>query len=262
MKRIFSILLSLLIVGIPTAIGMTMAYRQAESVRLQLTQELQDAAAEHVQLQAAYDEILADAKAAVQEEEAAKAAEEAKRHSPISVDLDYWKSQNADVVGYIYSTGTAISYPIVQGSDNDYYLHRDLYGHEDINGCIMLEHLNASDFSHNNSILYGHHMKAGNMFASLCYYKDASFYPDHPCMYLYTPQQVYRVDLFAGFPCPHDDEVFATGFTADQIARFKAKSTFDSPVNPTGKILTMCTCSYEHDNWRYVVLGELVPIDD
>ena len=103
-------------------------------------------------------------------------------------------------------------------------------------------------------------MKAGTMFASLTYYKNASYYTNHPCMYLYTPGQSYRVDLFAGFACPHDHEVYCTALTSDQISRFKAQSTFYSSVEPTGRILTLSTCSYEHDNWRYVVLGELVPI--
>lgn len=184
-----------------------------------------------------------------------------KAAAPIGIDLAYWQAKNSDVVGYLYSPGTVISYPIVQGRNNDYYLDHDIYGNPDINGCIMLEYLNASDFSDGNSIIYGHHMKAGTMLASISYYKDASFYPKHPYMYLYTPEQTYRLDLIAGYSCPANDEVFCTGLRADQIARFKGKSTFKTDLTDTsGPYVTLCTCSYEHENWRYVVVCKKVAI--
>lgn len=183
------------------------------------------------------------------------------QQGPIGIDLAYWQSQNSAICGYLYSPGTVISYPVIQGTDNYFYLDHDIYGNPDVNGCIMLEYLNASDFSDNNSIIYGHHMKAGTMLASIDRYKNASFYPDHSYMYLYTPGQTYRLDLIAGYSCPHDDEVFATGLTDEQIARFKAKSTFTTALTDTsGPYVTLCTCSYEHDNWRYVVICKKVPI--
>ena len=183
------------------------------------------------------------------------------KQGPIGIDLAYWQSQNSAIRGYLYSPGTVISYPVIQGTDNYFYLDHDIYGNPDVNGCIMLEYLNASDFSDNNSIIYGHHMKAGTMLASIDRYKNASFYPDHSYMYLYTPGQTYRLDLIAGYSCPHDDEVFCTALTDDQIARFKAKSTFATELTDTsGPYVTLCTCSYEHDNWRYVVICKKVPI--
>lgn len=192
-------------------------------------------------------------------EKAEEVIEENKNKSsqrgPVGVDLAYWQSQNSSIVGYLYSPGTVISYPVIHGTDNFFYLDHDIYGNPDINGCIMLECLNASDFSDNNSIIYGHHMKAGTMLASIDRYKNAAYYSGHSYMYLYAPGQTYRLDLIAGYSCPHDDEVFATGLTDDQIARFKAKSTFTTNLTDTsGPYVTLCTCSYEHENWRYVVI--------
>ena len=192
---------------------------------------------------------------------AAELIEERKPNPPIGIDLAYWQSQNSNIRGYLYSPGTIINYPVIQGSNNEYYLDHDIYGNPDINGCIMLEYLNASDFSDNNSIIYGHHMKNGSMLASIDRYKNASFYPDHAYMYLYTPEQTYRLDLIAGYSCPADDEVFCTGLTDSQIARFKAKSTFTTNLTDTsGPYVTLCTCSYEHENWRYVVVCKKVAI--
>lgn len=180
----------------------------------------------------------------------------------LTVDFDALCAAHPDVVGYIYCPGTNISYAVLYGKGNDYYLYHDIDGNYNDNGSIFVEQLNSGSFSDNNTILYGHHMKSGLMFANLTLYKDSSFYPNHPCMYLYTPTQDYRIDLYAGFVCAHDDEVYATGLTQDQLKAMAAKSTFTSAIDtPTGRTITMSTCSYEMPNGRYVVVGELVPID-
>ncbi len=124
-----------------------------------------------------------------------------------------------------------------------------------------MEKVNRSDFSDGNTILYGHHMKNGSMFASLCYYKNPNYYYDHPYMFLYTNQGNYRLELVAGFPCPHNDEVFTTLFTSDQLSRFISRSTFSTAVTDlSGDYVTLVTCSYEADNYRYVVVAKKVAI--
>ena len=180
----------------------------------------------------------------------------------VNVDFTSLIARYPDVVAYIYGPDTKIQYPIAYDSTtNDYYLNRDLDGIPNANGSIFIEHLNEPDFSDHNTILYGHHMKSGLMFAGLIKYKDPSYYSTHPYFYIYTPSQNYRLDLFAGFVCAHDDEVFATSLTQSQLQDMAAKSTFQSNIGtPTGNVVTMCTCSYEFNNARYVVVGELVPI--
>lgn len=180
----------------------------------------------------------------------------------ITVDFASLTAKYPDVVGYIYGPDTKIQYPIAYDpTSNDYYLNRDLDGVPNVNGSIFIEHLNEPDFSDQNTILYGHHMKSGLMFAGLVKYKDPSYYNSHPYFYIYTPSQNYRLDLYAGFVCAHDDEVFATSLTQSQLQNMAAKSTFRSNIStPTGKVVTLCTCSYEFDNARYVMVGELVPI--
>ncbi|MBO5122525.1 MAG: class B sortase [Oscillospiraceae bacterium] len=180
----------------------------------------------------------------------------------VKVDFASLTAKYPDVVGYIYGPDTKIQYPIAYDSTtNDYYLNRDLDGNLNVNGSIFIEHLNEPDFSDHNTILYGHHMKSGLMFAGLVKYKDPSYYNSHPYFYIYTPRQNYRLDLYAGFVCAHDDEVFATALTQSQLQSMAAKSTFNSVIGtPTGNVVTLCTCSYEFNDARYVMVGELVPI--
>ena len=181
----------------------------------------------------------------------------------INVDFAGLTSKYPDVVGYIYAAYTGINYPIVQSSSNDYYLNHDLDGNVNNNGSIFVEHLNASDFSDQNTIIYGHNMKSGLMFAHLTNYKNQSYYNAHPYFYIYTPTQNYKLNLYAGFVCEHDDEVYALSLSQSQLEAMAAKSTFKSNIGtPTGRVVTLSTCSYEFDDARYVVVGELVPISN
>lgn len=182
----------------------------------------------------------------------------------ITVNFDKMQAQYPDVVGYVYSADTVLKYPIVQTSDEggEYYLYRDIDGSSNKNGTVFLDWRCNSDFTSQNNLIYGHNMKTGRMFAPIVKYRDQSFYDAHPYMYLYTPNQLYKVNLFAGMVTPHDSTVYSYSLSADYIKQCIASSTFKSSVGtPTGNILTLSTCAYDYDNARYVVMGELVPID-
>lgn len=199
------------------------------------------------------------------EDQTDKEPEEVKPPDPetIKVDFDGLIAKYPDVVGYIYAANTKIQYPIVQASDNDYYINRDLNGNVNNNGSIFMEYLCSSDFSDQNTLIYGHNMKSGLMFANLTNYKNQSYYNAHPYMYIYTPTQNYKLNLFAGFVCEHDDEVYALSLSQSQLEAMAAKSTFKANIGtPTGRVVTLSTCSYEFNDARYVVVGELVPINN
>ena len=159
---------------------------------------------------------------------------------------------------------TGLNYPIVQTAEEggEYYLYRDIDGSSNKNGTVFLDWQCSSNFTSQNNLVYGHNMKTGRMFAPIVKYRDQSFYDAHPYMYLYTPNQLYKVNLFAGMVTPHDSDVYAYELSSDYIKECIANSTFKSNVGtPTGNILTLSTCAYDFDNARYVVMGELVPID-
>ena len=127
----------------------------------------------------------------------------------------------------------------------------------------------AGDFSDYNSIIYGHHMNDGSMFASLDNYRkpDGQFAKDHMVMYLNTPTQNYRVELFAGYLTDADSNTYTSSFPDTSsfllyCQEMKAKSDFPSDVEiqPGDRIITLSTCSYEWHDARYVVQGRLVPI--
>lgn len=180
------------------------------------------------------------------------------------VDFDGLKARNSDVVGWIYGPGTPINYPVVQGSDNEYYLTHMVDNRENKCGSIFMDSLNAEDFSNDNSIVHGHHMRNGSMFAGLTKYTAQSYYDAHPVMWLVTPDRNYQVEIFTGFVTTADSDVWQIEFASQEeygkwLTEMKEASSFESSVEPDTKdhIITLATCSYENSDSRFVVMGIL-----
>lgn len=187
--------------------------------------------------------------------------------SPISVDFAALQAQNPEAAGWIYCPNTVINYPIAQTEDNFTYLDHLLSGEMNANGTIFIDCQNAKDFSDKNTLVYGHNMNDGSMFASLRNYRDAAYYPEHPCLYISTPEKNFRLDLFAGLVTAPDSYVYARQFDADEqflayVESAKAESTFQSDVEVgiEDRICVLSTCTYEFNDARYVVIGKLVEI--
>ena len=105
---------------------------------------------------------------------------------PISVDFAALKAAYPDVVGWLYCEGTPINYPVAQGDDNSYYLRRDLDGNYAMAGTLFLDYRCSADFSDENSVIYGHNMNDGSMFAVLPDFSDPEFLLAHPTIWLLT----------------------------------------------------------------------------
>lgn len=186
---------------------------------------------------------------------------------PISVDFAVLQAQNPDIVGWIYSEGTVINYPILQGVDNQQYLRRLYDGTKSTLGSIFLDFRNLSDFSDLNSLVYGHNIRSGQMFASLSSYREQEYYEEHPVMWLLTPDKSYRIDLIAGMVVPSDSEVYEIYSYPEDLrsglAYVLSNSTFDAgdvDAAAVERIVTLSTCSYDYNDARYVVIGSLIEV--
>lgn len=186
---------------------------------------------------------------------------------PITVDFQGLQAVNGDVCGWIYCEGTAINYPVVAGEDNDYYLRHDYAGNAAACGAIFAEAANRRDFADANTILYGHHMKDGSMFAGLDEWASQAYYEEHPVMWLLTPGHDYQVILFAGYTTSADSEAYAIfqepGEEMDAYLReCQVRSDFQAAAGPEpgARCVMLSTCAYVFDGARYVLHGELVPV--
>ena len=168
----------------------------------------------------------------------------------------------------VYVPDTEINYPIVHTSDNDYYLDHLVDRTQNPAGAIFLDTRNPSDFSDLHSIIYGHHMKNGSMFAALKGYKKQDFFDGHKTGYLITQDAAYSIDFFAGHVANVEENAWQLDFDSAEdfsnwIKSLKDISAFKSDIEPQygDRIFTLSTCSYEFDDARFVLSGKLTKIE-
>ncbi len=183
------------------------------------------------------------------------------------VDFQALARANPDVAGWLIVPDTEINYPVVNAPDNEYYLKRLFNQRKNDAGTLFIDARNRRGFQDANTVIYGHNMKNGTMFAAITRYKDQRYYDGHPRAYLLTTEGKFVIELFAGFVSSIKDDSWQRTFADDGeharwIARMREKSTFETTVQPDAatQTVTLSTCSYEYDDARYVVMGTLTRV--
>ena len=123
-------------------------------------------------------------------------------------------AENNDLVGWIKIDDLPIDYPVVQTTDNEYYLHRNFYGEEMFSGTIFMDYHDplTAESTPDNIILYGHNMANGSMFGNLILYSQQKFRDEHPYVYLNVSGTVYRYEIFAAYTADIVSDTYRIGF--------------------------------------------------
>ncbi len=111
------------------------------------------------------------------------------------IDFDGLRAINKDIVAWIQIPGIGVDYPVVQGKDNEHYLHYTFDGKANKAGSIFLDYRNRADFTNSKVILYGHNMKDGSMFSNLKKYQDEEFRKEQGKILLYLPDRVLECEI-------------------------------------------------------------------
>jgi sortase B len=186
---------------------------------------------------------------------------------PITVDFEQLKLQCSDVVGWLYCEGTVINYPVVQAEDNSYYLRRMLDGSYNSNGTLFMDCRDDPNMGSLNTIIYGHHMRSGAMFAILDEFSNQEFYEEHPVMWFLTEQRAYRIDLISTFVTPSNSDSYNIFETEDELNAYVSeaveKSMFitGTDTDDISQIMTLSTCAYVYDKARTVVIGKITAVE-
>lgn len=259
MRKFIRLLLGLAACVVLAYASMELAgYLKESSVSAEMKQSLIQEAVSH-KTDSPREDLTAD----TTEETTTDPTQETTPTAPISVNFDYLTETNADIIGWLYSEDTPISLPVVQGKDNDYYLHRMVDGNWNSAGTLFVDCRNARDFSDNSTVIYGHNMKNKEMFGTLANYQQQEYYDSHPTLWLLTPDGDYQVQVVAGFVTASNSKVYTfpqSGEEAYAMAQNAMEhSTFsaDIQLKQGDRFLCLSTCSYEFDNARYVLVGRL-----
>lgn len=195
-------------------------------------------------------------------EDAGETSVQASSEVPLpQVDFDALKAINPQVVGWLYCPDTDLSYPVVQGEDNDYYLHHLFDGTKNSAGCLFLDSF-CQGLEGQNSVIYGHNMKNDTQFASLEHYKDQSYYDAHPTLFLLTPEGTLTIELFSAYVTETDGNPWDLTFSSDEeygtwLTETQSRSCFASNItpSPSDRVITLSTCDYTFENARFVCHG-------
>lgn len=186
-------------------------------------------------------------------------------YEKVNVDFNGLKSLNPDIVAWIQFEHMDISYPVVRGGDNDYYLTHTFRKTENSAGAIFMDCDNNSDMSDYNTIIYGHNMKNGSMFGLLGRYKEEEYYPGRDCFWIYTPEVDYRYQIFSCHePQADDSNVYTIWKSSEKFDTYVnhalkvAKYNTNVSVNGEDRVVTLSTCTKRGSDYRFVVQGKLI----
>ena len=187
------------------------------------------------------------------------------------VDFSNLLAENSDTIGWITVPNTVIDYVVVAPPEDDpeYYLYRDFYGDGSKYGTVFLDYRSRVDSK--NMVLHGHHMQDGRMFANLKYFEDIEFYKKTPIFTfntIYEKAQWEIISIFKTNTLDYQGDFFnylRGDFQNDYdflnfIYQVRERSIIDTPVkvNENDTIVTLSTCAYDFESFRFVVVARKV----
>ena len=183
----------------------------------------------------------------------------------INVNFDELLEKNSDTVAWLNVNNTNINYPVVQASDNDYYLNHSFDNSYNEAGWVFLDYRNSSDFSGRNNIIYAHSRLDKTMFGSLSRVLKSSWYTDksNHIIRLSTPSENTLWQIFSVYVIEEESYYITTNFNDDDsyveflnTIRDRSRYDFDVELSDSDKIITLSTCY--SDSERTVVHAKLI----
>ena len=187
--------------------------------------------------------------------------------------LEELKKENEEIVAWIEIENTNINYPVLQGSDNDFYMNHNYKKEYSLAGALFLDKSYSWNPPSSNLLIYGHNMKNGTMFENLLNYKSKDYYNEHPNIRFTTLQEDATYEIIAVFPSrtyyKSEQNVFRYYYfinanNEDEYNEFVNKSK-KSSLYDTGKtanygeqLLTLSTCAYHTDDGKFVVVAKKI----
>lgn len=194
------------------------------------------------------------------------------------LDFDTLRKINPDICAWIEIEGTLIDLPILQSSDDTYYLTHDYEGKSSVAGAIFTESAyNSTDFNDPVTVIYGHNAKRQNtdqtvedyMFGGLQpLYADGDSFREHSEIKIYLPGETRRYTVFAAVPYDNIHILYNYDFSKNYWYKSFFKSVFavraiganfseDVTVEPGDRVIILSVCLKGDDSRRYLVMAVL-----
>lgn len=265
-RRVLTAVLTLVLLGSLAGMGYRqLQYREGEKVYQEAEELVQLPDLETI-------ETVPVEEKPVEQQPAASESAAAEEPAPVYIDpyaqsladMDFvaLREQNTDVLGWIVIPNTKVSYPLVQGEDNDYYLNHTWRKTRSVVGAIFVEQQSSADLTDFNTIIYGHRMNNRSMFGRLLDYKKQSYWQDHPRFYITDDSGTHTYEIFAAYEPAVGSTPYCIRFSNDTekqtfINYGLEHSVIETGVVPevTDRIVTLSTCTGNGHATRWVVQG-------
>lgn len=197
----------------------------------------------------------------VEESSETESESEMKEKVEIPINFEELWQINPEIYAWIEIPGTPINYPIVQSASDDiYYLDHTIEGIAGYPGSIYTERVNSKDFSDFNTLIYGHDMLDGSMFAGLHAFSDETYLHEHETMVIYTTEHKYTYRIFKALT--YDDRHIMGSYDfSDFMQRenyLESIGNSDPEVTTDSRLVTMSTCIAEQPSNRFLVEAVLI----
>ena len=183
------------------------------------------------------------------------------------------QKENPDIIGWLEIENTNINYPVLQGTDNEYYMTHNYKKEKSKKGSIFLSKDYDWSIPSTNLLIYGHNLRNGTMFEELLKYENEEFYKEHPFIRFTTAKEDAEYAIIAVFKSRvyYQSErnvfryyYFVNAKTQEEYNKFveNAKQASLYNIEETAsngeQLITLSTCSYHTEDGRFVVVGRKI----
>lgn len=257
-KVLTTVFIFLFLLGAGLMFRQLLQYRAAEKARQEAQQLIQTAMQAQKKEEEPQPETIPAAVETVPEEATAQPVQTAMQQTPLEeeaqflmqMDLTALQDVNEDVFGWIHITGSDISFPLLRSYDNEDYLYHAWDGSYSASGSIFLECKNNRNLLDFNTIIYGHHMRNGTVFAPIMNYDDEAYRDEHPYIYILTENGLRRYEVFSAYEADITSDTYRLYYPDEQakltaLEHFTQSSVLEKGITPTKDdyILTLSTCT-------------------
>lgn len=189
------------------------------------------------------------------------------------LQVEELKKQNEDIIGWIEIPNTNINFPVVQGTDNQYYMTHNYKKEDSKDGSIYLDKDYNWDLPSSNLLMYGHNNKNGNMFQGLLEYEKESYYREHSTIKFTTVAEDSEYEIISVFKSrvyyKSEKDVFRYYYFINAeneeeynyyIEECKKASLYDIEKTATfgEQLLTLSTCEYSQEDGRFAIVARKI----
>lgn len=182
-------------------------------------------------------------------------------------DFESLRRVNCDICAWVTLEDTKIDYPVLHGTSNFEYLNTDAYGKTSQAGSIFMDYRNSDDMSDDYVIIYGHHMRSGEMFGSIKFYEEKDYFKSHSKGVMRLPKENNPLKVIGIVKVSADDEIIYSPrkvmskektqeilLYAEKKAINWSKKEAKAAIQNGKRLMMLSTCAYDFEDARDVLV--------